>query len=183
MNTDKTKFYHKCELCRAEFFTHSSWVGHARAHCRRNEMRLVVTNSNEIYPIYSNRYHTKYEIVEEVNVDVKKEAEMMYGGLKVASDLRYNRLQEMFHASEKVIKLKKQLTEKKAEGIMSREISGKNADDREASARVYMPELFVAMGEAEDEERKCQFELDIANCDLEIARFRLRLLEILSKGE
>ena len=90
---------------------------------------------------------------------------------------------EYFEASERYIQTKQILETQKAGGIANGQITGKNADERESSARALIPGLFLDYGEAFDKERKAKFLLDSAYTSVELVRSRLRVLELLVKLE
>jgi len=60
-----------------------------------------------------------------------------------------------------------------ARGIVAGEITGRNAEEREARARALYPELFRALLEAEEELTRAKFRL-------EVARSRVQEAEILA---
>ena len=88
---------------------------------------------------------------------------------------------ELFRDSETVLKLKQELSAKKAQGLSEGYISGKNADEREASAREYMGDVYVALGSAEDELRHSESDYQFSLDRVAMQRFHLRVLELLCR--
>ena len=94
----------------------------------------------------------------------------------------YNNIRDdLFKASEITVKLKKQIADQKAKGLADGSIFGKNVDERDASAREFIGDLYVKAGQAEDDEREIKNEFDHQASLVEFIRFRLRIMELLCK--
>ena len=86
---------------------------------------------------------------------------------------------DYYETSEKAIKAKHKLETERLIGLANGTISGKNSDERDASAREVIGELFVAHGKSQDDERGAKFLLDSSAMSVECTRARLRVLELL----
>lgn len=76
---------------------------------------------------------------------------------------RYRKaLEEALEASLERIRVKETLENRVAQGLLSGEIQGKNAEEREARARTLYTELYEALTLAEEKYQKAKTALEIA---------------------
>ena len=80
-------------------------------------------------------------------------------------------------AGEEAITLKTALDIVRAEKILAGTITGKNAEEREASARAQLAEMYDQLERAEHAERYAKCVLDCANIEID----RVKLLVLLLK--
>lgn len=85
---------------------------------------------------------------------------------------------EFFLIAEKTLTAKRTLEDERAQGLSTGTISGKNTDEREASARLFLEADYIALDTCQREERQAKVELDYARTNLDMYRDLLRIAEI-----
>lgn len=99
----------------------------------------------------------------------------------------YNELiasRKVYHtAAEETINAKFRLEKKKAELLLSGEIAGKNADEREANTRQIMANDFAELHTKEAFERETRLLYEVRQLEVEKLRMELRLLELEAKAQ
>ncbi len=87
-------------------------------------------------------------------------------------------IEDYSHASAHLILTKDNLEVCKLEKLASGEIDGKNAELREACARVLLKDQYIALIYAEEQERQYRLKLDLARLGWERIKLILRLAEV-----
>lgn len=84
----------------------------------------------------------------------------------------------LYDAAEKVITTKNNLENKKAAAIASGQITGKNAEEREANTRVMFQAEYREVEEAERMQRAARSRFDAAALQLDYVKTMIRILEL-----
>lgn len=90
---------------------------------------------------------------------------------------RYRKaLEEALEASLERARAKEALEARVAQGLLSGEIQGKNAEEREAKARVTYADLYQALAEAEERYQRAKTALEMARSYTEEMSLLARLI-------
>lgn len=90
---------------------------------------------------------------------------------------RYRKaLEEALEAALERSRAKEALEARVAQGLLSGEIQGKNAEEREAKARALYADLYRALAEAEERYQKAKTALEIARSHTEEVSLLVRLI-------
>ncbi len=87
-------------------------------------------------------------------------------------------LEEALEATLERTRAKEALEEAVARGLLSGQVQGKNAEEREAKARVLYAELYRALSKAEEGYQRAKAALEIARSLTEEVGLLVRLLEV-----
>lgn len=85
---------------------------------------------------------------------------------------------ELWKASERVILAEKELQEAKTAALLSGKIDGKNEEARKAQLQAALKEESAKLELAQSKERHARHEAEMAQLDLDLAKYQLRILEI-----
>ena len=105
-----------------------------------------------------------------------KELEQQF--VKANTDLGFSR-NTLYDASERVISSRQAIETRRAELINSGTIDGKNEEQRKAQLSERMADILDELRENEAEERQARRELDEAQANFDLLRYRLRIAELM----
>lgn len=87
----------------------------------------------------------------------------------------------LFQTGENAIHAKDVFEKARLDALLNGSIIGKNADEREASAREFLKPLIDQLSVRQAQERRARYDFDQAMRSVEKVRSLLRLMEITSK--
>ncbi len=102
--------------------------------------------------------------------------ELEQRGVRQAFERYRKALEEALEATLERARAKDALEARVAQGLLSGEIQGKNAEEREAKARVTYADLYQALAEAEERYQRAKAALEIARSYTEEMSLLARLI-------